>query len=226
MAEPTPAQAPPRRAVTWEEYLRDEEGPLREWVSGEAVVHMPATARHQAVIAFLTQLLGTFTAFFGLGRVFSAGYAMRLGRDGPAREPDVMFVAAERRARVQNTHLEGPADLAVEVISDDSVGRDRAEKFYEYQDAGVLEYWVIDPRLGHERADFWLLGGDGRYAPVAPGPDGVYRSTVLRGFWLRTGWFVGDTFPDPQLTLAEIAEFPSDVLASLQRLKAEGQASS
>ncbi len=105
---------------------------------------MPATARHQAVIAFLTQPLGTFAAFFGLGRVFPAGYAMRLGRDGPAREPDVLFVAAEHGARVEATHLEGPADLAIEVISDDSVGRDRAEKFYEYQEAGVREYWGPD----------------------------------------------------------------------------------
>ena len=83
----------------------------------------------------------------------------------------------------------------------------------------------LDPRSGQERADFWVLGADGRYAPVAPASDGVYRSTVLPGFWLRAGWFVGDTLPDPQLTLAEIAGFAPDVLASLQRLKAEGPGS-
>ncbi len=39
----------------------------------------------------------------------------------------------------------GMADLVIEVVSDDSVARDRADKFYEYQTAGIQEYWIIDP---------------------------------------------------------------------------------
>ena len=77
-----------------------------------------------------------------------------------------------------------PADLVVEVISTESVARDSSEKFYEYQANGVREYWVIDPRPGLARADFWVLDDHGAYRPVPIGADGFYLSTVLPNFKL------------------------------------------
>jgi Uma2 family endonuclease len=32
--------------------------------------------------------------------------------------------------------------------------------------AGVREYWILDPRPGYERADFYVLDEQGRYRPV------------------------------------------------------------
>lgn len=58
----------------------------------------------------------------------------------------------------------------------------------------MREYWLIDSREAHERADFFVLGPDpagmGREVvrPVAIGDDGVYRSTVLPECWLRVPW--------------------------------------
>lgn len=218
------ATAPARQAVTWEQYMASggDDGPLQEWVNGEVVVHMPASARHQAVVLFLSQLLGLFASFFRLGRVMTGPFAMRLGPEGPAREPDVQFIDAAHAGAITPECLEGAADLAVEVVSDDSVGRDRGEKFYEYQEAGVREYWVVDPRPGRQRADFWVLGQDGSYQPVTPDADGVYRARVLPGFWLRTVWLAADPLPDPLMTLAEIAGFSPDVMQGLRRRQAEG----
>ena len=50
----------------------------------------------------------------------------------------------ERLGQWQEKYFDGAPDLIIEVISDDSVGRDRAEKFEEYEEAGVREYWIID----------------------------------------------------------------------------------
>ncbi len=66
------------------------------------------------------------------------------------------------------------------------MGRDRGDKFCEYQNAGAREYWLIDPRPGRQRTDFWVLGEDGRYNPPAPDAEAVYRARALPGFWLRT----------------------------------------
>jgi Uma2 family endonuclease len=60
-------------------------------------------------------------------------------RDRAAREPDVMFIAAANQGRIEHRFLNGPADLVIEVVSDESVGRDRGEKFYEYEDAGAVK---------------------------------------------------------------------------------------
>jgi Uma2 family endonuclease len=127
---------------------------------------------------------------------------MRAIEGGNAREPDLFFVAAESLGRLTDTELNGPAELAIEVISTDSVLRDREDKFYEYQAGGVREYWIIDPRPKRQRADFYVLDENNIYQPV-PAADGVYRSTVLPGFWLRIDWLWAEE-PNPLAALAEV----------------------
>ncbi len=130
---------------------------------------------------------------------------MRITAGGSAREPDLMFVSAEHQARVTSDFLDGPADLVVEVVSDESVARDYDEKFSEYQNGGVREYWIIDPRPDRQRASFFVRDAQGRFRPVSTDDEGIYRSTVVPGFWLKLDWFwQGDAEPDPLAALAHI----------------------
>ena len=175
--------------MTFEEYLAfDYEHGLTEWVDGEVVIFMSATDRHQRIANFLQFVLQGFVRLRGLGSILSAPYAMRAVPGGNGREPDIMFVAADHLNRIGTTHLEGPADLIIELISDDSVARDRDEKYAEYQEAGVREYWIIDPRPKRKRADFYVLNEQGRFQPVPIPADRRYHSTVLHGFWLDVDW--------------------------------------
>jgi Uma2 family endonuclease len=100
--------------------------------------------------------------------------------------------------------LNGPADLVIEVVSDDSVARDRADKFYEYQAAGIPEYWIVDSRPGRTRADFYVLDAQGRYQPVPVDADGRYHATVLPGFWLQVDWLLDAEPPDVLQALSRI----------------------
>ena len=223
----SPTLAPPttetRLKMTYDEFLAwSQEHPQAEWVDGEVIVFKPPTSRHQEVGGFVLVLLYVYASFYRLGTVLPAPTEMKLGPDGPAREPDILFVKRENLDRLTEHRLQGPADLVVEVISTESVGRDRSDKFYEYQAAGIPEYWLFDPRPGLERADFWTLDAAGRYRPVLTDEQGVYRSTVLPGFWLRVDWLWADELPDPQQTFAQIAGFPPDVVAALQALAARG----
>jgi Uma2 family endonuclease len=197
-----PAAAPLR--MTFEEYLAfDYEHGLAEWVNGEVVCYMSATEVHQRVAEFLLTLLRLFVRTNAFGRVIGAPYAMRAIPGGSAREPDVMFVVRANLARLGPKYLEGPADLVIEVISDDSVARDRDDKFSEYQDAGVREYWIIDPRPNRRRADFYVLNERGRFDPVPIPDDNRYRSTVLPGFWLDVEWLWQED-PNELAALTEI----------------------
>ena len=115
---------------------------------------------------------------------------------------------AERIRRVERLtadRLDGPADLAVEVISNESVSCDRGDKFYEYQEGGVREYWIIDPRPGKERVDGYWLTPENRFQAILPDAEGCYHSTVLPDFWFRSEWLWQTPTPDPLLKLAEIA---------------------
>jgi Uma2 family endonuclease len=202
--------------MTYEEFLAwSDEDVHAEWVDGEVIVFMPPMDRHQDIVGFIHVLLRLFVDFFQLGKVRTAPFEMKVSPDSPAREPDLLFVARENLERLTEKRLVGPADLILEMISDDSVERDRVTKFCEYQEAGVREYWIIDPRPGKERADFFVLDDQGRYRPVLIGDDGIYRSTVIPGFWLRVDWLWAEELPDPQRTFAEIVG-PSRLMEALR----------
>ena len=81
--------------------------------------------------------------------------------------------------------MDGPPDLAVEVVSPGSRQYDMGEKFVNYARFGVEEYWVIDP-LERTARIYRQLRGQLVPLPVAEG--GVLRSQVLPGFWLRLDW--------------------------------------
>ena len=93
----------------------------------------------------------------------------------------------------------------VEIISDDSVRRDRADKFDESQEHGVREYWPVDARAGREPEDFWVLDAQGRYQPGRRNDNGTYAAAVLPGFWLRPEWLRTDPLPSALAAFAEIA---------------------
>ena len=188
--------------MTYAEFLTAfDENAHAEWVNGEAILFMPPSVRHQRIVKFLAVLLEMYVRFSRVGEVFFAPFEMRALSEGNAREPDILYVASEHQARVTDKRVSGPADLIVEIISPESISRDRADKFYEYQQAGVREYWIIDPRPGTERADFWVLGANERYQPVPVDADGIYRSTVIPGFWIDVHWLWEEEAAGPRTHL-------------------------
>jgi Uma2 family endonuclease len=200
----TPITEERRIRMTFEQFLTLPESIQAEWVDGEAIIFMTTTIVHARVVSFLIRLIGDFAEEFGLGEVLTAPCGMRLRPGGSFREPDVMFISATHRERLAGMAIEGPADLVIEIMSDDSVARDRADKFYEYQEGGVREFWIYDPRPGKERADFYRLGKDGKYEPIVPDADRRLWSSILPGFWLRLDWLRADPLPPVKTALAEI----------------------
>jgi len=177
------------RPMTYEEFLAWEpEGGLAEWIGGEGVQYMPATQTHQDLTGLLYTLLRLFLSATKLGKVFAGPYTLRTQAGGNAREPDVFVVLNENPGALTEKAFIGAADIVIEVVSDDSVYRDRVTKFDEYEAAGVREYWLIDPRPSRQRADFYVRDAQGRYYAMPLGAEGVFRSTVLPGFWLKVDW--------------------------------------
>ena len=193
--------APPE-PLSYEDFLAWADEDVRaEWVDGRVVLMSPASFRHQRLCGFLLQVLQTFAEERGLGVVLTAPFQMKTGPDLPGREPDLLFVREEHRDRLRTAHLAGPADLAVEVASPESRLRDRGEKLAEYEMGGVREYWLLDPDL--ERADFHVLGDDGRFRRVEA-EGGVDRSREIEGLWLRLVWLWQDPPPPVLAVLGEL----------------------
>ncbi len=171
-----------RAYISFEEYLeRSSETRVNEWVDGEMIEMPGACYEHQSIGMFLLTLLNLYVGQNDLGKVLHSPFAMKLDEQRRGREPDIIFVSKEKVDRILPTYLDGPCDIAVEIISPESITRDRAEKFVEYEAAGIREYWLIDPE--RKIAEFYGLTEDAKYSLLAVN-DGVFRSSVLDGFLL------------------------------------------
>jgi Uma2 family endonuclease len=194
-----------RLHMTYEEYLDWwGEGTRGEWVDGEVIVFMSPRITHQRHVLFLSTLLATYVRRLNLGEVIVAPFEMLIRSGRSARQPDLLFVARHHRDRLSEERLTGPADLVIELISPDSVARDRKEKMAEYEAEGISEYWVLDSRRGRRRANFYQLTSEGVYHEVALDADGHYHSLVLPGIWMDPEWLWQEPLPDPTALLAMI----------------------
>jgi Uma2 family endonuclease len=127
---------------------------------------------------------------------------MKTGSDLPGRQPDVFFLANANLHRLRPTHLEGPADFVVEVISRATRRTDRVEKFQEYERGGVPEYLIID--LEKQLVELYRLGAQGRYEEILPDETGVLRSAVIDDLWFKPAWLTAFPLPSPGVILREL----------------------
>ncbi len=197
--EPRPAQK-----LTWEEFLDwCDEDTHAEWNDGEVIlITSPASIQHQDVSSWLNAVLRFFNEAHDLGLVLAAPVQMRLHSAPKSREPDLVFIGKAHLDRVHENHVDSPVDLVVEIVSPESVARDRGEKFIEYEAEGIPEYWLIDPI--RRRAEFYQLDAEGRYQQISPA-DGVYRSRILTGFGLKVSWLWQSPLPRLAQVLREIS---------------------
>src|SRR5260370_26367311 len=104
---------------------------------------MPTTS-HQLIFLMIRRLpRSTLLPYTTLFRSF-APLRVRLW-PGKYREPDVVFMLKEHRARMGEQFWQG-ADLAMEVVCDDDRRRDVEVKRGENDKAKISEYWIVDPK--------------------------------------------------------------------------------
>lgn len=191
--------------MTFEEFL--DWAPSKgqaEWVDGEGIIYVGSIPRHAQLQDFLHRLLGDFAEAHDLGQTLASNVVLRLPTRPSGREPDLMVVLAQHRDQIGERWVEGPVDLVVELVSDDSTTRDRRDKLREYEAEGVREYLVVDARLGKHGFDFYRLDETGRYEAVQPDAAGRYHSAVLPGFWIDPTWLRMEPLPKVAVVLARI----------------------
>lgn len=184
----------PEKPVSFDQFVNWMDEDIRaEWVEGEILLMSPANNWHQNIVRFLTSLLSTYAEHAGIGTVRPSPFLMRLEDRPSGREPDLLFVSNDHEDRLQESYLNGPADLVFEVISPESMSRDRGEKFVEYEAAGIPEYWLVDPL--RDELTVYRLKEDGKYRTVFQAETGRAESEVVEGFWIDASWLWDDSMP-------------------------------
>ena len=154
-----------------------------EW-EGSLIETDPSSDEHARGSGFLGSVIGAYAEETDAGLAMPDQFAQRLDPE-TIRVPDVSFFKKDSLGKIKPTFSECGADFVIEIVSPDSRLRDRGEKFYEYERAGVEEYWIVDP--DRRSAEFYRLH-EGVYRPVLPDGEGKVHSSALPGFFIRVEW--------------------------------------
>jgi Uma2 family endonuclease len=172
-------------SVTFDEFCQiireDQKADLMD-----GVIYMPSPENTDSneLFLWLATLLHDIVQMLDLGKVYGSRVAFRLGEKN-APEPDIAFIRTNQLHRVHRGFIEGPADLAMEIVSPESVERDYEKKLQLYEKHGFLEYWIIDEEL--EQITVYYLDGRGKYRQIRL-RKGELHSRALPGFWLKPKW--------------------------------------
>lgn len=180
-----------------------EEDVKAELIDGVMIVHSPEKIPHEGVFGFLFTLMNLFAYATHAGRVFGSMATVHLAECRKVK-PDIAFVSHERSFTITRDAIEGAPDIVVEVISESTRRYDFGEKRKVYEQAGVPEIWLLD----FERQQFIVRHKVGRTYHSETKKQGVIRSKVLEGFWLRAEWLWQEPPTNPMECLRQILSSP------------------
>jgi Uma2 family endonuclease len=126
-------------------WLTEATSHLIEFTDGYIEVLPMPTEKHQRLSGLLYI---AFLRYFADGEAVVVYAPLRLRlRSGKFREPDLMLLLKEGDSRRQDRYWLG-ADLVLEIVSADEPARDLVEKRRDYAEAGIPEYWIVNPLNG------------------------------------------------------------------------------
>jgi Uma2 family endonuclease len=162
---------------TESEYLALQERSRRlvELSDGQIKMLSLPSPFHQRIVGYLFRLLDVCAAAMRCGEVFFAPLPVRLWA-GKYRDPDIAFLKPGRISDPR--HQPQGADLVVEVVSEaeEDRQRDLETKRREYAQAGIAEYWIVDPKT--ETISVLTLDG-AAYRLHGEFPRGTTATSVL-----------------------------------------------
>jgi len=132
---------------------------------------------HQEISAALTSLFWTFLRGKKC-RVVAAPFDIRINydtSDNTVVQPDLVVICDSKKIE-NGKHCLGAPDLAIEILSGSTHSYDKLKKYNVYLEAGVREYWIIDP---YERFVETYVLKDGQYLSAVYGDTGVIPVSVL-----------------------------------------------
>ncbi len=181
-----------QRPLTYEDLLdAPDDGKRREIVGGELIVNPAPTPDHQRALRSFFRELDAYIVREACGEAFFAPIDVLLNRFNIV-QPDLAFVSRDQaNALITDRGIEGAPTLIAEVVSPGSSGIDRVRKMALYAEAGVREYWIVDPR--RRLLEAFELVGDG-FEAILPGTHGAIASRVLPGLAIDPAVVFADLF--------------------------------
>lgn len=123
------------------------EGTRAELCDGRIFFNTAPTIAHQNIVSFLHGTIWNYIrSKGGKCRVFPSPFDVQLDADDICNlvQPDITVVC-DRDKLSDGKRCIGAPDWVIEVVSPSTKAQDYLIKLNKYQDAGVREYWIVDP---------------------------------------------------------------------------------
>jgi len=162
-----------------------EPGVFADLIDGEILMHSPVSLLHGNLTDFVDRLLAAYLERRGLGGVVHREViAVRMSLRSVVM-PDIAFYTREQEALFQEMHIPVAPTWVAEVLSPATALNDVGRKFAKYEEYGVKEYWVLDPKtLAHR-----FYGGQDNLLLEFGQNEEIILSRVIPGFWVKRSWF-------------------------------------
>lgn len=136
---------PQKRIYTSEDYWNLPDNQRAELIGGQLYDMAPPSRIHQELVQQLSRIIGNYIALQGGScKLYPAPFAVNLNTDDKTYvEPDISVICD--RNKLTDRGCDGAPDLVIEVVSPSSRRMDYSTKNTLYSDAGVREYWIVDP---------------------------------------------------------------------------------
>jgi len=128
---------------TVEDYHSWDESFRAELYEGTLIVSEAPTQRHQGVLGEIYGRLWQHLKDKPC-KPFVSPFAVRINEnEETVFEPDIIVICDE--SKLGGKIYIGSPDLIIEILSPSTARMDKKLKFGKYQQAGVKEYWIVDP---------------------------------------------------------------------------------
>jgi Uma2 family endonuclease len=169
-------------------WLTEMTSQLIEFTDGYIEVLPRPTEKHQTLSGLFYI---AFLRYFELAEAVVVYAPLRLRlRSRKFREPDLLLLLKADDPRRQDRYWLG-ADLVLEIVSSDEPARDLVEKRRDYAEAGIPEYWIVNPL--DQSIIVLRLEGDTYAEHGVFGRGSIATSATLPGFSIDVSGIFGAT---------------------------------
>lgn len=169
------------RLFTYKDIMNKPENERWELVDGFPLLQTRPTDTHQRV---LRELLTQFHSFLrGKSCEVFSEFPVWLNNEPGDLEanqyliPDLLVNC--QSGKVTKNGIKGAPEMIVEILSASTAGVDKIKKFRKYQEAGVQEYWIVEP--DQKLISVFQLGMNGKYSIINTYDEGQVEVGVLPG---------------------------------------------
>ena len=136
---------PRENRYTLEDIFNLPDGQRAELIGGQIYIMSPPSRIHQKLVIKLGQYLSNYIdSKGGSCEVYAAPFAVILNQDEDTYvEPDISVICGKEK--LSDRGCEGAPDMVIEIVSPSSRRMDYNLKNALYAQAGVREYWIVDP---------------------------------------------------------------------------------